>query len=240
MNNTILFLKHKRLFMHFFIFLVCFLLLTGCVKYQYITVESKLDKNENKEFVEETDAVKLKYSFTGTDFPLTINIFNKLQQPLYIDLRSSKVIMNDQPIEGSFIQEKQIDSIAPQSFTVIKSNNLSDKFIPLTMQDKTSNTMVSTSNGSKNVTMHQFDESTSPVYLRSVLVVSNKPDFSTTVNYDHSFWVSGVIQNYDTKLANLPSNQFYLEQTSGFAKFMGCTFAVIVLLALAAITPAEQ
>ena len=115
-------LSHKPV-----LYLICIgtLFFTGCFQYQYVSVESNLNKNENDEFVEENDTVVMKYNFTGMDFPMTITVFNKLQQPLYFDLGKSTVIMNDIQIDGAFDREDQVDSIAPRSYATIKSNNLS-------------------------------------------------------------------------------------------------------------------
>ena len=215
---------------------ICFLLAvlllqTGCIRYQFITVDSNLQKTEKNEFVEETGAVKMTYSFSGKDFPITINIFNKLPHPLYLDLQHSMVIMNNDSIPGAFATDNNVDSIGPQSSAVVESVHLSDKFIPLTKQDKISEVFVQTTSGQTNVSMHCFDEEISPVYFRSVLAVSAHADHSTPAYYDHPFWVSGVYEAYDSSPYNPPANQFSLEKNSAFATVMGYTLGIILLAA---------
>lgn len=215
------------------------LLQTGCIRYQYITIDSHLPKTEKNEFVEETGAVKMTYNFSGKDFPVSINIFNKLPRPLYLDLQHSMVIMNSDSIKEAFTSDNDIDSIGPQSSTIIQSVHLSDKFIPLSKQDKLSEVFVQTGTGPTNETMHCFDEETSPVYFRSIVAVSAHPDHSTPAYYDHPFWVSGVYEAYDFTPANPPANQFSMEKTSAFATFMGYTLGIILLVALAAGSPQQ-
>ncbi|HEY4785944.1 MAG TPA: hypothetical protein VIH57_07835 [Bacteroidales bacterium] len=235
--------KSQKISPGIFFYLLCLsaLFVTGCSKYQYISIDSYLNKNENSEFVDETDTVKMKYNFTGRDFPITITVFNKLQQPLYFDWKNSSVIMNDTPIDDAFDNEDQVDSIAPQSSVTIRSNNLSDKFIPLSHKDKKVKTVIRTAAGNSQVDVHVFDDQTSPVFFRSVLAITAEKDLSSSLLYDHPFWVSGVYQVYDVTPTNSPSdspsNQFYMEKLTGFTKFMGYTGLTILLVALAAISP---
>jgi len=224
----------------FCIVCIAALFITGCSRYQYVLIDSDLYKNDNKEFIDENDTLMMKYNFTGTDFPITITVFNKLNQPLYIDLSKSSVIMNDTKIEDAFNRDDQTDSIAPQSFATIKSNNLSDKFIPLSSQDKKTSVMVPTSYGSNQVKLHSFDQETSPVFFRSLLTFSTQKDYSSPMYYDHPFWVSGIFQTFDVTYSNSPSNQFYMEKTTGFATFMGYLGAALLLVGIAAVTPQEQ
>ncbi len=222
-------------------YLICIgtLFFAGCFQYQYVSVESNLNRNENKEFVQENDTVIMNYDFTGMDFPMTITVFNKLQQPLYFDLGKSTVIMNDIQIDGAFDREDQVDSIAPRSYATIKSNNLSNKFIPLSSQDKKDNVVIPTANGNRHIKLHLFNQETSPVLFRSVLAISTQKDLSSTMFYDHSFWVSGIFQAFDVTPSNSPSNQFYMQKTTGFTKFMGYTGGMILIIAIAAITPPQ-
>jgi len=64
-----------------------------------------LYQNEKKEFVIENDTALLKYTFAGENFPITISIFNKLLQPLYVDLGRSTVIINNFQINDPFYHD---------------------------------------------------------------------------------------------------------------------------------------
>ena len=85
MNHNVLISSKKRISVgNIFYLFLCFLLLSGCSKFQYVYIDSHLQQNEKKEFTTENDTVMIKYSFAGKDFPITLTIFNKLNQPLYI------------------------------------------------------------------------------------------------------------------------------------------------------------
>lgn len=76
-----------------FIFLVLF---SGCWVYQQVSVESNTPKNDRSEFVVENDSVSIIYSFHGQGGSIGIDIFNKLNQPLYVDWRKSALIIEDE------------------------------------------------------------------------------------------------------------------------------------------------
>ena len=233
------FKKNQRFLAKSIFYLSCLFILifTSCVRYQFISIGSNLKETANKEYLMEDDTVSLKYSFSGEDFPITLTVFNKLQQPLYFDWKSSVVIMNDNQINDAFNCENQVASIAPQSSTTVKTNNLSDKFIPLSPQDKITDSGFATSNGITSVKVHVFNEENSPVYFRSVLALSTQKDLSSPLFYDHPFWVSGIYQTMDSSPSNVPSNQFHMKKATGFGTFMGYTFAIVLLVAIAAISP---
>ena len=72
------------------------LIFTGysCSQYQYISINSNLNHNEEKEFINENDTVLIKYTFADENIPLIITIYNKLQQPIYIRHYISYCIMH--------------------------------------------------------------------------------------------------------------------------------------------------
>jgi len=48
--------------------------LSGCSTYQYASLNSELEKDENSAFVTENDTVKILYSFIGQNCPVTIQV----------------------------------------------------------------------------------------------------------------------------------------------------------------------
>ncbi|MBN2615987.1 MAG: hypothetical protein JXR71_09875 [Bacteroidales bacterium] len=76
-----------------YIFLFFAFTLSGCSEYQYIGLKEKAPQSPTS-FVSENDTVKVSYQFTGTNCPVTITVFNKLNKPIYIDWSQSSVIMN--------------------------------------------------------------------------------------------------------------------------------------------------
>lgn len=72
--------------------------LCSCSKYQYIYLGSNLKKDNERKFTDENDTFCLKYSFQGHNCPITLNIKNKLDKPLYINWKSSAVILDNQSL----------------------------------------------------------------------------------------------------------------------------------------------
>ena len=223
-------------------YLVCFVSLfaTGCSRYEFITINSYLNKNENNEFVAENDTLRITYTFTGVDFPVTFTVFNKLQQPLYFDAGESRIVMNDNPIMDAFDTPDQVHSILPQSSSVIKSNHLSDKFIPLSANDSITEMAIYTGQGSHMVRQHNFNESTSPVFFSSILAFSTYSDNYEPFFFEHPFWVSGIYQTTDATPNITPSNQFSMKRNTDFSNFMGYTGATVLLIAIIAASASTQ
>lgn len=76
--------------------LVFLQLLSSCKKFQYVTVVGDSYRAEINENIIETDSVLIRYDFRGRGCPVTINVVNKLNQPLYVDWSKSSVIINGQ------------------------------------------------------------------------------------------------------------------------------------------------
>jgi hypothetical protein len=76
-----------------FILLVFF---TGCSIYQHVSIDGDAPKNALSEFIIENDTASIIYSFHGQGGSLVIDIFNKLDKPLYVDWRKSALIIEDE------------------------------------------------------------------------------------------------------------------------------------------------
>jgi hypothetical protein len=194
----------------YFLLLTCFVLLSGCSKYQYIFVDSHLAQNEKKEFLVENDTVAIKYSFAGVNFPITLSIYNKLQQPLYIDWGRSVVILNGKQISGPFDNNGQINFIAPQSAVTVISNSLRTQFFDLDLNDPKINVMLT--GGSMKGVRYAYDEKSTPLFFRNVIALTTNEDFSAPTFYDYSFWVSDIIQSTSgpSSVTYRPLNQFVI------------------------------
>ncbi|NML23060.1 hypothetical protein HHL16_19435 [Pseudoflavitalea sp. G-6-1-2] len=74
-------------------------LTASCNRYQYLSFDSKhINKNDQKDFVVDTDSLKIIYSFTGVNAPVNIRIYNKLDQPLWVNWRRSALVINQRAI----------------------------------------------------------------------------------------------------------------------------------------------
>ena len=72
-------------------------LLSACSTYQMSTLSSTNTAHDEKTglFKLENDSVKIQYSFAGKNAPIQLNIYNKLNEPLYIDWERSAMILDD-------------------------------------------------------------------------------------------------------------------------------------------------
>jgi len=84
------------------LFISCLLMLTltSCSKYQ-ISILSSTNTQKDAEtgrFVTENDSVKITYSFFGQNAPINLDVYNKLNKPLYIDWQRSAFITGDKAV----------------------------------------------------------------------------------------------------------------------------------------------
>lgn len=79
-----------------FIGLFVVVLFSSCITYQHVSLSGNVAQNEQAEFVVENDSIKMVYSFNGHSGPITMEITNKLNKPLYVDWRKSALIINGQ------------------------------------------------------------------------------------------------------------------------------------------------
>ncbi|MFD0766529.1 hypothetical protein ACFQZI_16835 [Mucilaginibacter lutimaris] len=85
---------------------VCCFILISCSRYQ-LNVISSQNSNKNQQTGDlefENDSVKIAYSFYGPDAPVTVNIQNKLDKPLYIDWQRSAMIIEGRAV--SYVADK--------------------------------------------------------------------------------------------------------------------------------------
>ena len=81
------------------IFILFAILLSSCSStFYYSTLNTTtyyVDKVENGDFLLETDSLWIAYCFKGYDAPMQITVFNKTNQPLYVDWKRSAMIMHN-------------------------------------------------------------------------------------------------------------------------------------------------
>jgi hypothetical protein len=86
--------------------LCCCLSITSCSKYQLNVISSTNGpKNQQTgDFEFENDSVKIAYSFYGPDAPVTVNVQNKLDKPIYIDWQKSAMVIDGKAV--SYVPDK--------------------------------------------------------------------------------------------------------------------------------------
>lgn len=80
--------------------------LSACSSYFYSSLSSNDpagEMNERNEFVQENDSVCITYSFNGENAPVKISIYNKLNEPLFVDWQRSALIVGD--VSTSYFHE---------------------------------------------------------------------------------------------------------------------------------------
>jgi len=231
--------------------------LSSCTSYQIITLESTLEQPSTDGFVYEDDTISVLYTFNGTNAPLDVNIYNKLNTPLYINWNQSSVIINGQSFplnptqskvnidysevsteyiyssytqgsgDGTIWHDDRSGFIPPQSNITIQGMNIWNTFLSPN-NAKNENTIIKP-DGSK-VTEYTFDLQSSPMDFRCYLTYSDCPE-ETWKYLDHQFWIESYYKCVDCKLPT-NGNIFYLSKSTGAGTAVG-TAALIGLAVIA-------
>ena len=220
---------------------ICMSVLTGCTRYQYVYVNSNLPKSKSSEFIQENDSFSVKYVFSGENLGVSLTIFNKLSEPVFFDWERSTIFVNGSQEDGSFYNDRQVVSISPNSSAVVESNVLWDQFIKIPPQDTIINNGIATPVKNKGQ-LHLYEDASSPIYLRCILSLSTKSDFTSPIFIDNSFWVSEIFETTKgpSSFKTAPANQFYFRRTTGFGKFMGWTSGISLLIVAAMLDTGEE
>ena len=75
--------------------------LSSCSSYYYsmLSANSGISgMNEYNDFVQENDSVCIIYNFYGEDAPVNVTVYNKLDEPMYIDWQRSSLVLGDEAI----------------------------------------------------------------------------------------------------------------------------------------------
>ena len=76
--------------------IIIVLFLSGCNVYQMVSLSSDLPLNGKFQFLMENDSVNIVYSFNGQSGPIHIELYNKLDKPLYIDWAKCALVIKEQ------------------------------------------------------------------------------------------------------------------------------------------------
>jgi len=232
----------------------CFLF-SGCTAYQYTSIGSTLPHNDRMGYTYENDTVQITYNFSGQNCPVTIEVYNKLSKPIYIDWSKSAVIINNQRYsywkdEASFHSNSSTYEIQwVKDFSV--SGTVTDgtikrdeqiSFIP--PQSKVTETRIhlkstfvavnkkdAAFDGDNNGKVYAFDKDDSPLKFRSFLTLSVSNDFSEPIYTDDMFWISTILQTASdpAMYPYKPANQYYVSKTTDFGKAAGWVTVMVIL-----------
>ncbi len=215
------------------------LILSGCSTYQYLSVDSYLDKNREKEFVFENDSVRINYDFSGQNFSVKYNIFNKLDKPLYIDWNNSSVQINDDDYYDAYY-DQTVNIVAPNSYLNIQSNFLINNPIEISPNDTLTNMGLQAKADDGSWVKYAFSDEISPVFFTNILSLSYNSDLSEPVFTENSFWISKLLQTTtkNNKFVNSP-NHFYFKKENGTGSFFSSVTALILAILLSALGGGE-
>ncbi len=99
------------------------ILISGCTRYQYIAITGDTPQNKQQNFVVENDTARIVYSFRGMNFPVTVEVYNKLNIPLYVDWSKSALIVGGKSM--SFWQDVANLNGSTQGYSVEIQNGIS-------------------------------------------------------------------------------------------------------------------
>jgi hypothetical protein len=237
----------------FLLFGLVILVLTSCSKYQYYTLSSEnVPKDKKHQFVVENDSCRIIYNFSGAKGPVSICIFNKMQQPLQVDWKRSAVIVGDsstsffqpemkfsgevernryainQDVNGVITQQETIDFIPPQSSVTKQTRWISSKFLKLNngegQEIKTAQ---------QKIKLYKFTKENSPVLFRTYLTLISG---STSFHLDNSFYANEMIETH-TAPGNFGVNtadRFYIRGKTDFGKVSTAVFGLCLTVLLIA------
>ena len=193
------------------LFLLIMISITSCKSYMISTVSSN---NTNKEsssgahFIE-NDTVKITYSFNGENSPLTLEVFNKLNEPVYVNWEQSAVVLNNKVY--SFVDDKLAihgtTSSARQPYNFqTGTDNLSNfsgmvklpqngAFLPPRSQVSRTIYALNTIN-TFQLDQTDYTASTSPIQFRCYVTLYTMSDGRPKpFSFEQSFWVSSIVKN---------------------------------------------
>lgn len=205
-------------------FIFGILLCAACTQYQYITLNSDVYRQDDQHFVWENDTVSIQYIFSGAYCPLTVHIYNKMGQPLYVDWKKSAVVYGDgsrfalwsdqafinTATVGGSVRFGNVTMTGSQTGGVVgRSEQVS--FVPPASYASLRPVAVRSSFiqplppelkrkvpfgdvDDSNVDKYTFTPNNSPFTFRCFLTLSTTDNFEKPIYVDQSFWVSDIIQ----------------------------------------------
>jgi hypothetical protein len=246
------------------IIFLCAFAMSGCMTYQYVTLDSTLPKTPDGEFQIDNDTVLVTFQYMGYNCPARIKVYNKLDVPLYVDWQRSAFIVNDQTVpigndnsvinaSQSSVEVKLNDTYSSSSGqiegTIVKAPQLG--FIAprsfaqsrdITLRHSIFQLDDDPGKRSRNpergysLRTRYFDRENSPIEFRTYLTLSTRRDLTTTFSFETPFWVDNVATSASGP--HVVNNQrydcFYLSTATGAGVFLASAAVGIVILSASA------
>lgn len=212
----------KSLLQRLCIIMIITLLVSSCSTYQYATVSSNLNNNANGEQIIENDTVKVSFTFSGQNCPVSIKVLNNCDQPIYVNWKNSSLIIdgNNYPLwtneaelnlktegysyylnENYFetssygtINKKEAVSFMPPKTTIINNKyNLVGEHIQIPKSHNPHKIKLMSTNGLIEAKKYTFTSNDSPKSFRLYLTCSMDEQQKSTFVFDETFWISEII-----------------------------------------------
>lgn len=212
------------------------LLTVSCTRYQYLTVRSPsadIEKKSENQFVAENDSMLIMYDFKGKNLPLNIMISNKSEQPVLVDWRRSKLVINDESYD--VVPEEEVQQIPPRAHIRRELVKVVRGYIYKLPHAEFSRRVVVLQSGRKvRVDEASFPEVLSPVrfstYL-SILPTGAGEGNAEPVRVEHVFYVSSVMKSGQKWTMD---GRAYVEKLTGFGNGASWVGAAVLMGAIVA------
>jgi hypothetical protein len=219
--------------------------LSSCSKYQFVTISSDFKKSEKGAIIIENDTFAVKYSFSGANGPVSIQVINRLSVPLYVKWHPSSLIKKTWPNSPSrpilsasvnsvpvvvgvgdkaqaYCQVRYTEEVfSSPARSLMKSNAIPIRkaFFHISTPEMRNGEL----NGDR-IRSQYFSRQNTPLILISELTVSTSKDFTNSSTSKHEFWVDEVfitmIQPQRVRRYNGRDDMFYLRKGSGLGIFL--------------------
>lgn len=167
--------------------------------YYYAQVDStspNVEKDKYRNLIVNTDSLQITFSFSGENMPVRIRIFNKMKRLAYIDWRESYFMFGDNGNTrfsmGQYMRNWEgISALQPQTQKTKEVLEISDPGFGYINAEFFSLVPIPMANGeTRMLESVDFNEQTTPLYIRSSIAIKMESIFSDPIMYDQDFYVS--------------------------------------------------
>lgn len=199
------------------IFFTFFLAVTffSCTKRQYVYLNSVPDSGQdNLTYV--NDSLEIEYDFSGNNCPVNVTIYNKSNQPVYVDWKKSVAIIDDMKVDyynntksftgetwigdvygsfdGQIYSDERITFIPPATKYRTTRAHLCEYFEDLPRPKKL---RVPADSGTTIIKFYQFIPEVSPLSFKSLITLSTNESFLEEVRFENEFYISEIVESTD-------------------------------------------
>lgn len=225
---------------------------TGCSTYYYSTLSSADrvgDRTPAGEFVQENDTACVTYRFSGEDAPIHITIYNKLDEPLYVDWRRSAIIIDEKATsyssdallyeDGAGLSSSELAMIPPRSMIQHQPLTLADfSFNNISKEEYRQVEYLLENGKTVNLRVKEYTPDDSPLYFRSYITLltgGRGYEMPQSMIFEKSFFLSQLVRAGSLSPRNFgPTSQntgdtFYVRYVKG--RTLGYTVLSVVIIA---------